>query len=307
MRRFSIAAILVLAFISAMAGASGRVRPRKARAAKPVEQTGAVIKSVTAGPEQEKKMENVTVRLETSAGPIRIRLYDDTPRHRDNFVKLVKEGFYDGVTFHRIIRDFMIQTGDPNSKKSNGAELGSGDPGYTVPAEIVYPKHYHKYGAVAAARTGDAVNPQRASSGSQFYIVTGQKQSAADLEQMAARFVMRKRQNMFRDVCERDRARIEQLQAARDTTGLEQLRMKLIDEVEKSVPVEPLPANMAKDYETIGGAPHLDNQYTVFGEVVDGMDVVEKLQRVPTMRGDRPEQPDSARIIKAIIEDYKEN
>ena len=113
------------------------------------------------------------VEIETTEGPIKVLLYGDTPAHQANFLKLAKEGFYDGVLFHRVIKDFMVQTGDPNSKDAApGAQLGAGDPGYTIEAEILYPKHYHKYGALAAARTGDAVNPERRSSGSQFYIVT---------------------------------------------------------------------------------------------------------------------------------------
>ena len=114
------------------------------------------------------------VELETSLGKIVVELYNETPQHRDNFIKLVKEGYYDGVLFHRVIKDFMIQTGDGNSKTAGpDTSLGDGDPGYTIPAEFVYPKYFHKRGALAAARTGDQVNPERRSSGSQFYIVTG--------------------------------------------------------------------------------------------------------------------------------------
>ena len=116
------------------------------------------------------------VTLHTSMGDIKIRLYDDTPIHRDNFLKLVREGYYDGLIFHRVIKDFMIQAGDPNSRTADSTTmLGDGDPGYTLEAEIKYPAHYHKYGALAAARTGDQFNPERRSSGSQFYIVTGRK------------------------------------------------------------------------------------------------------------------------------------
>ena len=133
--------------------------------------------SIPAGP---------VVDIRTSLGDIKVRLYDDTPKHRDNFLKLVREGFYDGVLFHRVIKDFMIQTGDPSSRTADStAMLGAGDPGYTIEAEIAYPRHYHKRGALAAARTGDQVNPERRSSGSQFYIVTGEKAAAARMAQMA--------------------------------------------------------------------------------------------------------------------------
>ena len=123
------------------------------------------------------------VEIKTTLGDIKVRLYNDTPLHRDNFLKLVGEGFYDGVLFHRVIDGFMVQTGDPDSREAaKGAQLGGGDPGYTIEAEIDYPRHYHKYGALAAARTGDNVNPERRSSGSQFYIVTGATVSEQELE-----------------------------------------------------------------------------------------------------------------------------
>ena len=128
------------------------------------------------------------VELKTSLGDIVVALYNETPKHRDNFIKLVNDGYYDGVLFHRVIKDFMVQTGDGNSKTATpGQMLGDGDPGYTIPAEFVYPKYFHKRGALAAARTGDQVNPERASSGSQFYIVTGKLYSSSELEMMKSR------------------------------------------------------------------------------------------------------------------------
>lgn len=257
-------------------------------------------KSQTAGKVMDKQ--GTIVRLETSEGPVRILLYDDTPEHRDNFIKLVKEGYYDGMMFHRIIKDFMVQTGDPESKNDSAAHLGAGGPGYTLPAEIVYPKHYHKYGALAAARTGDAMNPERRSSGSQFYIVTGEKYTANQLAQYAERNVMPRRQKMFRDLSMERRDSIIALQKAHDTAGLEKLRQELIDSVEKALPAQPLPADIVRDYTTIGGTPHLDDQYTVFGEVIEGMDAVEKIQNLATDREDKPLDPSHARIIKATIE-----
>lgn len=245
---------------------------------------------------------NTIVRMETSAGPIRIMLYDDTPAHRDNFIKLAKEGYYDGMSFHRIIKDFMIQAGDPGSRKADAANLGEGDPGYTIPAEIVYPEHFHKYGAVAAARTADAVNPERRSSGSQFYIVTGNKYTPAELAGMGERTVMKQRQAKFRELCEVNRTEIDSLQKAADRDGLEALRQKLIKETEEAVPVTPLPEEIAKTYETVGGTPHLDGQYTVFGEVIEGMDAVEKLQNVATGAMDRPVNADECRILNVTVE-----
>lgn len=248
--------------------------------------------SIPAGP---------VVDIRTSLGDIRVRLYDDTPKHRDNFLKLVREGFYDGVLFHRVIKDFMIQTGDPSSRTADStAMLGAGDPGYTIEAEIAYPLHYHKRGALAAARTGDQVNPERRSSGSQFYIVTGEKVAAARMAQMAENAVMGKRQQYFRTLVERDREKISALEASGDRDGLEALRQSLIAETENAVKAEPLPDNIVNDYTTVGGTPHLDGQYTVFGEVISGMDTVEKIENVATGRADRPLE--DVRIISATIE-----
>lgn len=264
---------------------------------------GAYAQNAKMNTQQTKPMEQgkeTIVDLETTMGPIKIKLYDDTPQHRDNFVKLVKEGFYDGVLFHRVINDFMVQTGDPDSKEAQpGQMLGGGDPGYTLPAEIIYPKHYHKYGALAAARTGDNVNPERRSS-SQFYIVTGRKASQMELDRMAERAVVGERQELFRKLFEQNKDSIKAMGDRGDREAMMELRQQMIDSVEKSVPAHPLPQEMAQDYLTLGGTPHLDNQYTVFGEVVSGMETVEKIQKVETDGNDRPKE--DVRIIKATIE-----
>lgn len=265
---------------------------------------GAYAQNAKMNTQQTKPMEQgkeTIVDLETTMGPIKIKLYDDTPQHRDNFVKLVKEGFYDGVLFHRVINDFMVQTGDPDSKEAQpGQMLGGGDPGYTLPAEIIYPKHYHKYGALAAARTGDNVNPERRSSSSQFYIVTGRKASQMELDRMAERAVVGERQELFRKLFEQNKDSIKAMGDRGDRKAMMELRQQMIDSVEKSVPARPLPQEMAQDYLTLGGTPHLDNQYTVFGEVVSGMETVEKIQKVETDGNDRPKE--DVRIIKATIE-----
>lgn len=178
------------------------------------------------------------VFITTTAGKIELVLYDKTPKHRDNFVKLAKQHFYDSTLFHRVIPEFMIQGGDPQSKQATlGAMLGEGDVGYTVPAEFV-PEYIHKKGVLAAARDN---NPQKASSGCQFYITVGKKFSEADLEALSKK------------------------------TG------KTYTEAQK------------KMYSTIGGTPHLDNNYTVYGEVTKGMDVVEKIVSQPRNAMDRPD------------------
>ena len=198
------------------------------------------------------------VELVTDSGVIRLALYNETPKHRDNFLKMVQSGAYNGVLFHRVIKDFMVQTGDLASKTATqGQLLGDTPESYSIPAEICFPKLYHKRGALAAAREGDDVNPERASSSTQFYIVWGQKFTDKQLEWA--------------------QSRIEKY-----TDG----KVKLTPE-------------LCEVYKTIGGTPHLDGSYTVFGEVLEGLDVVEKIQRTTTDSHDLP--VNDIRIIKATV------
>ena len=250
--------------------------------------------------------DDAVVELKTTLGDIYVELFNDTPLHRDNFLKLVKDGFYEGVLFHRVIDSFMVQAGDPGSKDAaQGQRRGAGDPGYTIEAEIDYPKHFHKYGALAAARTGDAMNPERRSSGSQFYIVTGQKYSERQLESMGSSKVSQKRQAYFQNLAMQYRDSIQAMQQAGNQEGLEALRQKLIAETEESVKGEELPAEVKQAYVEKGGTPHLDGQYTVYGEVIKGMDVVEKIQKVETDASDRPKE--DIRIISAKIIESEKN
>lgn len=242
-----------------------------------------------------------TLQIETTAGPIKIRLYDDTPLHRDNFLKLAKEGYYDGVLFHRVIKDFMVQTGDPDSKNAQpGAMLGAGSPDYTIPAEFVYPKHYHKYGALAAARTGDDMNPERRSSGSQFYIVTGKKYLPAQLSRMEEMSVQKQLQAYFMNLQRQKMDTIRALRLAKDSVGLENLRQELIRETEANVKPVTMTEQQVRDYTTIGGTPHLDGQYTVFGEVLEGMDTIDKIQNAETDGHDRPIEDIKIVSVKVI-------
>lgn len=228
------------------------------------------------------------VTLKTSKGDIKILLFNDTPLHRDNFLKLAGEGYYDGVLFHRVIKDFMVQTGDPDSKNAApDAMLGAGSPPYTIPAEFKFPTHYHHYGALAAARTGDEVNPDKASSGSQFYIVTGKKMSEASLKNVAEQKLWKMRQKYFARLAEPYMNDIKQWTAEKDTANLEALYNRLAKETEESVKFEYTP-EMIQAYETIGGTPHLDGEYTVFGRVLEGMGIVEAIQNVDIGKGDRP-------------------
>ncbi len=231
------------------------------------------------------------VEIQTSEGDITVRLFGDTPKHRDNFLKLVKEGYYDNVLFHRVINEFMVQTGDPDSKAAPvGKMLGSGGPGYTLDAEIVYPAHFHKRGALAAARQGDQVNPERRSSGSQFYIVTGKAYNDSTLSQMERQIDMMQKQQIFNDLTKQYKDSIMNMRRNRDQAGLQALQEELIAITEKKAAENPASLTPAQReaYTTKGGTPHLDGQYTVFGEVVSGMDVVDKIEKAETDGNDRP-------------------
>jgi peptidyl-prolyl cis-trans isomerase B (cyclophilin B) len=228
------------------------------------------------------------VKIQTMLGDIVVRLYDETPIHRDNFVKLVKEGYYDGTLFHRVIKNFMIQGGDPDSKGAPaGKMLGVGGPDYTLEAEIK-DGLFHKRGALAAARQGDEVNPERHSSGSQFYIVWGDVYNEGQLRQFSKQLRMQKVQDAFNALAKEHRDEIMQMRRDRNRAGLQELQDKLVSEAEAKVGKAGLTDEQLKLYSTIGGTPHLDGQYTVFGEVEEGLDVVEMIQSSATGRADRP-------------------
>lgn len=234
---------------------------------------------------------DVIVDIRTTAGDITVRLYGDTPKHRDNFVKLVNEGFYDGTLFHRVIDKFMVQAGDPDSKGAPaGKMLGSGDLGYTIEAEFDYPHHFHKKGALAAARTGDNVNPEKRSSASQFYIVTGKTYTDSTLMKMEKQLRMTQKQSLFNELAKQNAEEIKQLRLNRDQAGLQRLQEKLIEETEREIAGNQatIPADVKEAYRTVGGTPHLDGNYTVFGEVIEGLDVIDKIQGVETDGNDRP-------------------
>ena len=245
------------------------------------------------------------VKIETTAGDIKVKLYNETPKHRDNFIKLVKDGVYEGTLFHRVIKDFMIQAGDPDSKNApKGKMLGAGDVGYTVPAEFVYPKYFHKKGALSAARQGDNVNPKKESSGCQFYIVTGKVYNDSTLLGMESQMNENKINVIFNKLAQKHMKEIYKMRKANDENGLYDLQEKLFAEAQELSAKEPefhFTPEQIEAYTTVGGTPHLDGEYTVFGEVVEGMDVVDKIQKVKTDRSDRPEE--DVKIIKATILD----
>ena len=198
------------------------------------------------------------ILLETDSGNVRIALYNETPQHRDNILRLVEAHAYDGVLFHRVISNFMVQTGDLGSiGASQGKLLGDTPEKYSVPAEIRFPQLFHKRGAVAAAREGDDVNPERRSSATQFYIVWGRQWDDASLDKL--------------------QQRIDQM-----TQGT----VKLTPEIREV-------------YKTLGGTPHLDGSYTVFGEVVEGLEVVERIEKAATDDHDRPLK--DIRVVRATV------
>ncbi|QSE98902.1 peptidylprolyl isomerase [Fulvivirga lutea] len=233
------------------------------------------------------------VTIHTTHGDMKAVLFDETPKHKENFIKLAKEGYFDSTLFHRVIKDFMIQGGDPNSKGTEpGARLGNGGPGYTVPAEF-NKDLFHVKGALSAARQGDQVNPKKESSGSQFYIVQGkvwsEEELTVDMNKLgrAGQQMMQKPKN---DSIKNMLINIYQTEGP-NAYGKKLVELKdFIEEdmqvdVDKEIPQERLDA-----YTTIGGAPHLDDEYTVFGKVVEGLDVIDKIAAVETDRTDRPKE-----------------
>lgn len=237
--------------------------------------------------------EETQVLIETSKGDIRIRLFNDTPLHRDNFIRLVKSGAYDNIVFHRIVRNFMIQTGDPALKPAGTtAAIDTSSYNYTVPAEIRCPQHFHKKGALGAAREPDYKNPEKASSGTQFYIVTGRTYKASELMELYSAIYQSKIDTLYE---QKARARMDELIALRrsgEKKRLDALQDSLLQAAEEEIAANP-PLEFGKAqkeaYVTVGGAPHLDGEYTVFGEVVEGLNVVEAIGKTRT-QGERPLQ-----------------
>ncbi len=243
------------------------------------------------------------INIHTTEGDIVVRLYDETPLHRDNFLKLVKEGTLNGTLFHRVIKDFMIQGGDPDSVNAPaGKQLGMGGPGYTVPAEFVYPQLFHKRGALSAARQADEVNPKRESSGSQFYIVWGKVYKPQELKQLEKQMAMQQVQQAFNELVREHKAEVMDLRRNRDREGLMALQDRLADEAKaRCKDAATFTAEQIEAYTTVGGTPFLDGQYTVFGEVESGLDVVDKIQQTETLRGDRPKKDVS--MTFEVVED----
>ena len=243
------------------------------------------------------------VLIKTTVGDITIKLYNETPLHRDNFIKLVEEHYYDSILFHRVIKDFMVQAGDPESKNADkGVQLGAGGPDYTIPAEFVYPKYFHKRGALSAARQADQVNPERNSSGSQFYIVTGKTYTKYELQDMEKQLRQKQGQSIFNRLVAQNMDSIMNMQMAGDNDGIMKLQEELNAKTNQ-IYNEEGPFKFTEEqvdaYMSDGGTPFLDNDYTVFGEVIDGMKTVDKIESAGTDMSDRPRK--DIRIITMEI------
>lgn len=235
--------------------------------------------------------------IKTKYGDIKIKLYEETPLHSENFIKLTESGFYDNTLFHRVIPEFMIQGGDPDSKNAKpGIQLGNGGPDYTIKAEFV-DKYFHKRGAVAAARMGDDVNPEKESSGSQFYIVQGAQFTDQKLDQIEKNVNNAKKRDFFMKYIEEPqnaalKSKIDSLQAKKDMQALQKFAEELQLIIDSAYIVNnkifKFSAEQRQVYKTIGGAPHLDGSYTVFGEVIEGMNIVDSIAKCERDKMDRP-------------------
>lgn len=259
------------------------------------------------------------VLIETTEGDIVVRLYDDTPLHRDNFIHNVQAGAYDGILFNRIVSEMVIQAGDTTLKMKNegvknegmrneiGTEETTGkretegtEKQAGVPAEIVYPRHFHKQGALAAAREPDSINAQKQSSTMQWYIVTGKKYTSGELAELQATLYEARTTALFEQLQRQHAAELSQLKATDYAAYQERLNQLLLEAEETMAANPPRPFNEAQKqaYTKIGGAPHLDGEYTVFGEVVEGMPIAARIGRTPT---DSHERPRRAVGIKRIV------
>jgi cyclophilin family peptidyl-prolyl cis-trans isomerase len=249
------------------------------------------------------------VVITTSYGAITLKLYDDTPNHKQNFLKLAKSGFYDSLLFHRIISGFMIQGGDPDSKKADASQnLGNGDLGYTLTPEIL-PTHIHKKGALAAARQGDDVNPGKLSSGCQFYIVQGKKFSDLDMVTVESRMLSQLKQSIiWKYMSKPENSKLKEQytahQQARNNDSLNAIIKQLQPIVEaelKNQKSHKFSDEEKRIYATKGGSPHLDGNYTVFGEVVDGLDVIDRIAEVELVGNSRPKLDVRMKVSLQIV------
>ena len=251
------------------------------------------VSGVAFKPFKGETQENIKVQITTDYGVIKIKLYNETPLHRDNFVKLIKAHYYDSLTFHRIIQNFVLEGGDPGSRNADtSVKLGNGGPGYTIPAEINH-KLFHKKGALAAIRKSDFENPSKESSGSQFYIVQGSVYKEPMLKFPAERISKVK---LFNEIINRKENKdlLEKYQAysrSEQLDSLQKINAIIVKLVEAELPrIKPytFSEEQIKAYTTIGGTPHLDEGYTVFGEVYEGLSIIDEIAKQPVDKNGRP-------------------
>lgn len=258
---------------------------------------------MSCGPQKKKAMEETEVLIETSMGDMKVKLYNDTPKHRDNFIKLARAGAYDNILFHRVVRGFMVQTGDP-ALNPGGMKpaVDTAAYRYTIPAEIRYPRHFHKKGALAAARMGDDVNPEKASSGTQFYIVTGKTYTPSSLMELYSAIYQSRVDTLYEELSRGHLKEMYLMRRRGETEKLGSLKDSLLHEAEAKVaahPPVPFDETQKQAYTTVGGAPHLDGEYTVFGEVVEGLQVAEAIEKVRTAK-ERPLQEIVVRKVTVL-------
>lgn len=241
-------------------------------------------------------------KIETSLGNIYIVLYDDTPLHRDNFIKLVEQNYYNDLTFHRVIKGFMVQAGD--AKSAGDSTTSKFDKENVIAPEFRFPTHSHKAGALAAARWGDEENPEKLSDAFQFYIVSGKSVFDHDLRTLEKERFERLKQNIYSRMQKEAMDTIKAMYKEGNRTGIKELRAAILENAEKEAEERKaetiFPDEVRKVYTEIGGTPHLDGEYTVFGEVYDGLDVVKKIETVETNSKDKPLQPIVISKITAI-------
>jgi cyclophilin family peptidyl-prolyl cis-trans isomerase len=242
--------------------------------------------------------ENTMVVIKTSLGEIKIKLYDATPIHRDNFIRLVNSGFYDGISFHRIIKNFMLQAGDPDTRTLKSSNFPDSLKTYTIPAEF-NSLFFHKRGALAAARQGNDINPHMRSSGTQFYIVQGVKLNEADLNMAEQIINSNIKQSYFNSLIKETSDSLQLSGKTMTDAEIQEIASMKMFQYLTGYKDYKMSEEQRNIYKTLGGTPRLDNSYTVFGEVTEGLDIVDKIAEVPTDNNDKP--IDDIKIIKIKI------
>lgn len=245
-----------------------------------------------------KETKDQLYKIETEYGDMVFKLYDATPLHKENFIKLIEQGYFDNLLFHRVINGFMIQGGDPNSRNAEpGIMLGNGGPGYTIPAEFV-DEIFHKKGVIAAARQGDQENPEMRSSGSQFYIVQGSVYDDEAIKEIEDRINASRLNKLITKCIDEAKTKAYNTGGTIDYQVILPDARKRAEEEFKAEGYFKIPENKLKVYQTLGGTPHLDRAYTVFGEIIEGLEVIDKIAVAETDKNNRPVKDIKMKISK---------